>query len=360
MGIIAGLLGGFSAILFIHCIRWAQVFRETHPSLILTLPLSGVFIRYLYSRFGKGFFEAPTLTISVFLSHLGGASTGREGAVIHLSRILSVSLGRFLNFQERKTKRLIIASIGSGFGAALGAPLAGLVFGFEENRHPFFRLKTLLHSLVAVLVAQGCVHFSGVTHFQIPSFDIPEYGFIPFSFIFILGVLLGLIAVVYHFLKKYFELLFSYLKPWQAGLIGGSLLFLIYQSQLISADFQGLGTQSMIEASQQMVSSSMTWKKMLVTVISLGSGFQGGEFFPLAFLGSTFGSAFSLISPVMVSLFASIGMVAVYGAATQTPIACTILAAELFGWKMIPYAFIAVIIASRVHFRFTSKSDLDS
>lgn len=359
-GIIAGLLGGFSAILFIHSIRWAQNIREIYPVLIFTLPFSGALIRYLYSRFGKGILEGPTLTISVFLSHLGGASTGREGAIIHFCRILSKGMGHYLNFQERKIKKLIVASIGAGFGAALGAPLAGLIFGFEENKHPFFRPRTVMHSLIAVAIAQGCIHFWGINHFHIPSFEIPEYGPISFAFIFILGILMGLIAVLYHFLRQNFEMLLSSQKPWVAGLFGGSLLLVLYQFQIVSSDFQGLGDAKILEATQQMASTSMTWKKILVTVISLGSGFQGGEFFPLAFFGSTFGSAFSFISPAMLSLFASIGIVAVYGAATQTPIACTILAAELFGWKLIPYAFVAIGIASKLHSRFISKSDPDS
>ena len=358
-GIIAGFLGGISAILFIKLIHLAQSLREIHPALIFSLPFSGMMIRSLYARYGNSALEAPTLTLSVFLSHLGGASVGREGAIIHLSRILSNDVGKFLNFEERKIKKMMVAAIGAGFGAALGAPFAGLIFGFEENKHPFLRPATLIHSAIAVTIAQAMVYYSGTVHFRIPAFEVPDYQFTRFAFVLVLGVLFGLIAALYHVARRTYESFFMNTHPLVAGFIGGGILFSIYCNFNFN-EFQGLGESAIIEASQQMASATMTWKKMLVTVISLGSGFQGGEYFPLAFLGASMGSAFGLVSPALIPLFAGMGIVAVYGAATQTPIACTILAAELFGWKALPFAILAAGMASLVHSRIISKSDLDS
>jgi H+/Cl- antiporter ClcA len=358
-GIIAGFFGGISAILFVHLIRLGQSIREAQALWIFSLPFAGLLIRTLYHRFGKGVSEAPTLAISVFLSHLGGASTGREGAIIHFSRILSNATGHFLNFPERQIKKLMVASIGAGFGAALGAPFAGLIFGFEENNHPFLRAKTLIHSAVATIIAQALVHFARIEHFRLPSFTIPDYEFNQFVFLPVLGVLFGLIAVLYLALKKTYESFFQNTHPALAGFIGGGILFSLY-CIFEMKDFQGLGESTILHASQTGVSAWMTMKKILVTAISLGSGFQGGEFFPLAFFGATLGSAFAFVNPVSIPLFAATGVVSVYGASTRTPIACTILAAEMFGFKILPYAVITIFIANLVSSRITLKSSLDS
>ncbi|HEY4375516.1 MAG TPA: chloride channel protein, partial [Acidimicrobiales bacterium] len=46
-----------------------------------------------------------------------------------------------------------------------------------------------------------------------------------------------------------------------------------------------------------------------------------------------------------VPLFAAIGMVAVFAGASKTPLACTILAVELFGWAALGPVAIACVAA---------------
>ena len=85
--------------------------------------------------------------------------------------------------------------------------------------------------------------------------------------------------------------------------------------------------------------------KILLTAITLGFGFKGGEVTPLFFIGATLGSALSLFLPLPVGLLAGMGFIAVFSAAAKTPIACCFMAIELFGISCGIYVAIACIIA---------------
>ncbi len=359
IGLIGGIFGAFSAIVFIQLIHWAGSIRQLSPWWIFTLPFSGMLIRYGYLRYGKGILEAPTLAISVFLTHLGGGSAGREGAIIHLARILSTFTGKFLNFEERKSRKLIIASIGSGFGASLGAPFAGLIFGFEVNRHPFLRPMTVLHSIIASLIASTLFRWSGLLPFRLPEFVVPDYSPTVFALTAVVGILFGFMTVIYHALKRKWEERLSLHSPLLAGFIGGGILFTLFCVFNLKS-YQGLGEDGILMAQRQIMPLSEAFRKLVLTVVTLGSGFQGGEFFPLGYIGSALGSSFGFIHASSAVLYSSIGFVAIYAAATGTPIAGTLLACELFGWKILPYAACALFLADRIHKRLSFKSGQDS
>jgi H+/Cl- antiporter ClcA len=359
IGIIGGVFGAVSAWLFIHLIRLAQGWREAFPALIFILPFAGLFIRYLYLNYKKGVFEAPILAISVFLTHLGGGSAGREGAVIHLARILAHSIGKFLHFEERQIRKLIIAAVGSGFGVALGAPIAGFFFGFEENRHPFLRPRTLFHSALAAGVAHWLLLSTGTEHFKPASITIPQYSLTIFAFTAVAGIVFGFMTVLYHRFKRFFEHRTAQHSPLLAGFLGGGILFALYCVFGLK-EFQGLGEAGILQAQEQVVPLATAFQKMLVTIVTLGSGFQGGEFFPLGYMGSSLGSSFGFIHAESARLYAALGFTVIYGAATRTPFACTLLAGELFGWKILPFAAIATYLASLINTRLAFRSDLDS
>jgi H+/Cl- antiporter ClcA len=359
IGFIGGVFGALSAIFFVQVIHLAGSIRNFSSWWIYTLPVSGILIRFLYLRFGKGLLEAPVLAASVFLTHLGGGSAGREGAIIHLARILSTFTGKFLNFEERSARKLIITAIGSGFGASLGAPLAGLIFGFEVNSHPFLRFKTLLHSIIATLVAGFIFRWSGTPSFRLVEFSVPDYSLIVFALTVVIGILFGFITVLYHGLKQRWEQHLSRHSPLLAGFIGGGVLFTLFCVFNLKS-FQGLGEEGILLAQQQTAPLATAFQKMIVTIVTLGSGFQGGEFFPLGYIGSALGSSFGFIHAASAPLYSSLGFVAVYAAATGTPIAGTLLACELFGWKILPYAACALFIANRIHQRLSFRSGQDS
>jgi len=86
--------------------------------------------------------------------------------------------------------------------------------------------------------------------------------------------------------------------------------------------------------------------KTLFTSLSLGSGGSGGVITPIFYIGATSGHAFgTLFSPEHLVLFSALGFVSVLSATTNTPIASTIMAVELFGLDIAHYAALAAVIS---------------
>jgi len=85
--------------------------------------------------------------------------------------------------------------------------------------------------------------------------------------------------------------------------------------------------------------------KILFTAITLGFGGSGGIITPIFFIGATAGSLFGSVLGFNVSVFSAIGMIALLAGAANTPISACIMAIELFGPAIGPYAAVACIIS---------------
>ena len=75
------------------------------------------------------------------------------------------------------------------------------------------------------------------------------------------------------------------------------------------------------------------WWKLIFTTVTVGSGFKGGEVTPLFFIGAALGNVLGHLLDAPVDLMAALGFVAVFAGATNTPLACTIMAIALFEHK---------------------------
>ena len=91
-----------------------------------------------------------------------------------------------------------------------------------------------------------------------------------------------------------------------------------------------------------------TWSwlwKLIFTAVTLSSGFKGGEVTPLFFIGAALGNTLAAFLGGPTDLFAAAGFVAVFAGATNTPLACTIMAIELFGGEFTVYFAVACLVA---------------
>ena len=99
IGILSGAVVGSIAAFFAKGIQVVSQFRQAHPLIIALLPFSGLLIVLSYHLFSvrnpKGtnlvlesvrdgqplpYYMAPLIIFSTVISHLFGASVGREGA----------------------------------------------------------------------------------------------------------------------------------------------------------------------------------------------------------------------------------------------------------------------------------------
>src|SRR5690606_37801168 len=66
---------------------------------------------------------------------------------------------------------------------------------------------------------------------------------------------------------------------------------------------------------------------------------------PLFFIGATLGNALGYFIPLPTGLLAGMGFVAVFAGATNTPLACSIMAIELFSVDCGMYVSIACVVS---------------
>merc|ERR1712070_870529 len=85
--------------------------------------------------------------------------------------------------------------------------------------------------------------------------------------------------------------------------------------------------------------------KLLLTTVCLGAGFKGGEVTPLFFIGAALGNWVGLFLGQDQQLFAGLGLVSVFAAAANTPIACTFMGIELFGGSKALSFFVSCYVA---------------
>jgi H+/Cl- antiporter ClcA len=134
--------------------------------------------------------------------------------------------------------------------------------------------------------------------------------------------------------------MFPPFRPLVGGIIVALAVWVIGTTKYI-----GLGIPTIVASFDQALPSYDFALKMAFTIITLAAGFKGGEVTPLFFIGATLGNALSYFIPLPTGLLAGMGFVAVFAGATNTPLACSIMAMELFGSQSGVYAAIACVVA---------------
>jgi H+/Cl- antiporter ClcA len=285
---------------------------------------------------------APMILLSTIITHLFGGSAGREGTAVQMGASLSDQLTHIFKIEPDERKILLAAGAGAGFGSAIGAPWAGVIFGMEVINVGKLKFFAWFECLIASFVGYYTALFLGAPHSHYPKFENGSFELKTFFFLIISGMIFGITAKLFALSTHSIERLnskfisFSPLKPFFSGIL---LVLLFYIEG--SYRYVGLGIPYIQEAFTLPASFKDPLLKMLFTAMTVGSGFKGGEFVPLVFIGTTLGSALSLFLPISFKLLASIGFAAVFAGASNTPIACSIMAIEIFGLEIAPYALIA-------------------
>lgn len=366
LSVLCGILAGCAASLFLWVLLWATQFRESHPALLWGLPIAGFLIGWVYHVYGQDISSgnnlildeihdpqkvtpirlSPMILFSTVLTHLVGGSSGREGTAVQMGASLSDQLARIFHIQPQERKILLMIGAGAGFGAAIGTPWAGAIFGLEVIRAGKIKFHACYEALLASATAFFVTKILQAPHSQFLPVEIEFFNLKNFFYVLLAALFFGLTARLFmvftHGLEKIYTRFVSYspLKP----VIGGILLLGFYHLEG-SFRFVGLGLDEIQKSLIETANLGDPIYKIFFTALTIASGFKGGEFIPLVFIGSTLGSALSAFLGAPLALLARVGFAAVFGAAAKTPLACTIMAAELFGWHIGIYALVGCYIS---------------
>ena len=361
-----GCLIGSASALFLTSLEFVTQFRENHLWIISLLPLVGLIIGLLYHHYGKSveagnnliianiqnpkeiisFKMAPMVYFGTLATHLFGGSAGREGTALQMSAAIADQFSKPFKLSDYDRTILLTAAVAGGFGSVFGTPIAGAIFALEFSKRDRIQYEAIFPAAITALFANFITGLWQVdhTHYFIP--EIPTTTFINLTYTIIAGIIFGICARFFSLGMKYLSSFFkSYiqyppLRPFVGGLI---VVFCI--GLLGTTKYIGLGIPTIVTAFENQLPYYDFAIKFVLTVITLSTGFKGGEVTPLFFIGATLGSALSFFIPLPTGLLAGMGFVTVFAGATNTPIACIMMAMELFGLDCGIYVTIACIVA---------------
>lgn len=406
---VSGVIVGFASWAFLESLNWATRTRLSHDAILWFLPLAGLAVGLAYHHLGGRSSEgtglllkeiheptawvprrlAPLVAIASVVSHLFGASVGREGAALQISGSLSDLVNRTFRVDREDRRVLLIAALGGGFGAVFIAPWAGFVFGLEVQWVRRIRLRgvirwcvdhlrrsgepapsaedrddvdtrpvpgddlaepgpgrvgrdapnaRLLAAVLPTLIASGV----GATVVRLLGFDehppVPDVGPISPGFVaraLLVGVAAGITAYLFvgltegirHRMSRHVSV--APLRPVIGGVVTLGL------AAVVGKQYLGLSLPLVHDALTGGITSLADpgWK-LAFTALCLGTGFVGGEVTPMFVMGATVGGAVGSMVGLDPAAGAAVGYAAVFAGAANAPIACTVMAVEVFGPHM--------------------------
>jgi len=362
-----GILAGGGTAIFLRCLEWAVAEFAQVPARLLWLPLgfaaASVLVRLLapeaeghgtdkvieavHRRWGRiPLLVAPVKLAATVVTIAVGGSVGKEGPAAQIGASLASGLASLLRLDRRDRRKLVICGIGAGFATVFGTPIAGAVFGLEVLVLGTLMYDVLYPSFVAGIIGFQVASRLSVTYFHQALYDIPRATEGIFLKTLLAGAVFGLLGLVLiEALGAAHRLARRVPAPrWIVAGLGGALVAVL--AWVTSDRYLGLGIPT-LEASFRgaWVPAEASLLKIAFTAISLGAGASGGIVTPVFFIGATAGNTLGYLLGFDRGTFAAIGMVSLLAGTANTPLAASIMAIELFGPAVAPFAAMASIVS---------------
>lgn len=348
----------------------------------IALPLVGVFvsgfiIRYLSKESGGagigfllkimkvkkgiippavGFFKIITSALSIAT----GVPLGSEGPIIIIGSAVGSTLGQFFNMSISRIKLFVGCGAAAGLAVAFNAPIAGTILAVETILGNY-----AIGTLTPIVVAAATASFFG-------SYFLPGHEVIPsaalgftseissgieillFTAFGLLNAFLGVGLIRLTYINSN---LFERLKKKLPEFIHIPLFLLPFALVVpFVPEIFGLGKDVMVAGNsfsfQFLIGIALL--KLFFLSIAFASGASGGIFFPIIFVGYIFGLGFGKIVPIIFSdidpaigiSFATVGIGALLGAATQEPISSLLIVFEITkNYNMMPSLMLSTVVA---------------
>ena len=351
--IVSFLIGGMAGLAgsaFHLGVDAATRFRLAHHWITFFLPLFGLAIVFLYralqvedlgtnnvirevqSGEGLSLKLFPAIFLSTILTHLGGGSVGREGAALQMGGSLGYTVGLRLHLDDRDIRTATMAGMAAFFAALFGTPLAATVFAMGVISVGLLYHAAMIPCLISSLTAYGISLLLGVEPARF-SVQAPEHGVLMFLRVAVLAALCAFASIFFcHCLHRSEAFFREKIRNTWARIVLGGCVLAVLGLLPIAGRYQGAGMdviQRAVETGTAMPVDFLL--KILFTSIALGAGYKGGEVVPLFFVGATFGCVVGPLLGIPAGFAAAVGLIAVFCAAVNCPLASIFLSVELFG-----------------------------
>ncbi len=363
IGIVVGAIdAGFGLVLLS-----ITSFRESHfIYLIPFLAVVGILIQFVSQRYGKNSFKGmslifeaghgemdripkrliPLVIISTWLTHLFGGSAGREGVAVQIGATVGNCVGKRLPIQNA-SRILLVTGMAAGFAGLFRTPIAAVLFAVEVLTAGELIHEALFPSLIASYLASYTSGLLGIEKFSVKITDTVNFSISTSWKLIVLGIAFGVVGGLFAFyLHKAKHLFTKWIEnPIKRIAIVGAVISILSISCLMGR-YSGLGTNLIAQSFNAGMIYSFDWLlKLILTIITLSAGYQGGEVTPLFAIGASLGAVLAVPLGFPVLLAAALGYAAVFGSATNTYLAPIFIGVEVFGYDYLPFFFVVCTLA---------------
>jgi len=323
---------------------------------------TGYVIEAIHHKGGKVPPRSGLYKIVVSALTLGtGGSGGREGPIMHIGAAVASFFGGRLKLRKGDMRTFAIAGAAAGLSAVFRAPLGAAIYAIEvpykNDLEPGAAIPSMIASVVSYLVF---VSFNGYEPlFKSPAISA-DLSLLIVLAIVLLGAVIGLAGRLFILTMRTTERMTARSRlPLAAKVMYGGLL--VGCLGLFVPEVLGLAEHEITMLIEGSITSIgflilLFVAKMVATSLTVGSGGSGGVFFPALMMGGALGTAFALMLDLApVPLFAIAGMGAMMSGVSKTPIAASVLMAEVVGGYAI---LIPVMLASVIAYIVTGDQTL--
>lgn len=366
IAVLVGVCAGAFSTAFGHCINLATDFRGDHLWTIYFLPVAGILIVFLYKicdyEKNKGtdqvfltvhaqkkdipFRMAPLIFVSTVITHLCGGSAGREGAALQMGGSIGSTIGRALRLDEKDRIVLVMCGMSAAFSALFGTPMAATIFAMEVESVGIMYYAALVPCALSAIISSKFAINMGINPESFLIQEVPNLTIPNTLKVMLLAIICAYISAFFcamlHTVHKYMR---AYLRnPYVRIMVAGVIIILVTKV-LNTTDYMGAGIDVIERAVDGEVNPEAFLIKMILTAITLGAGFKGGEIVPSFYIGATAGCFLGYLLGLSPSFAAALGMTAVFCGVTNCPISSILIAFELFGYSGNCFYLITAAIA---------------
>lgn len=362
-----GAIVGLSTTVFLKTLNWVMGWATNFSYYYFFIPLifviSALLTKYLasdaeghgtekvieavHTRAGRiNILVVPVKLITSVITIAFGGSAGKEGPCAQIGAGLSSAFADIFKFDDIDRKRFVICGISAGFASVFGTPIAGAIFGVEVLFIGDLLYEALLPSFIAGMTGYHISYSLGIRYFYHPFNLVPVFSESFFLKIVLVGILFGVTSLLFIEIMRYGKYISEKININKIlkGIIGG--IPLVIFGFFVSKQYFGLGLEtieSCLAGREIFIFAFLL--KMIFTSITLNFGGSGGVVTPIFFIGATAGMFFAKVFNLDIATFSALGFVSLLAGAANTPIAASIMAVELFGAKIAPYAAVSCVIS---------------
>ena len=348
IGLLCGGLGG----LFHYVVDLSSGMFHAHGWLLYLLPLAGMAIVWLYHR--AGIFQdkganlvlaslrtgetvparvAPLIFAGTVLTQLCGGSAGREGAALQIGAGTATCFNRVFHLEGKSANRMTMCGMSALFAAVFGTPITAALFSMEVSAVGVLHYAALYPCLVSSITAWEVSRYLGTTGVTMPAIPLPSPDVGTLFRVLALTLACAVVSILFlevmHLAGRLYRRFFDS-KPYRRAAVGG-MLVAAATVLLGTRDYNGAGMEVAVAAVGGQAASWAFLLKILLTALTIGAGYKGGEIVPAFFIGATFGCVAGPWLGLDPGLAAAIGLIALFCSVVNCPVASMLLSVELFG-----------------------------